>query len=189
MKFSFPIFFTILFISNSSFAENTILQSMPMPGGNKTIYIEEKPRLPSTPEEDPSDDLITIIENGKKTLLEESRVNDNDPNNSIGSISDLNLSPDNNYIYFNSSGTTSSSVHKINLESKKDSFVVGGMIVCVVSSGEYKDDLVVSQHRYFVQGGSYDGLFVYSSDGKEIGIASQEDNDETRSRICPKSVL
>jgi hypothetical protein len=57
-----------------------------------------------------------------------------------------------------------------------------GQIACVVLQGEYQGDLVVEQHRYFVQGGSHDDLYLYEPTGKEIGLVSQGTD---RSDVCP----
>ena len=44
----------------------------------------------------------------------------------------------------------------------------------VVSSGHYRDDLLVQQHRYFIGGGSYDWYWLLKPDGKEIGPVGED---------------
>jgi len=52
----------------------------------------------------------------------------------------------------------------------------------VVTSGEYKDCLLVQQHKYFVGGGSYDWFWLLRPDGKEVGpVGEDTENFETTS--------
>jgi hypothetical protein len=44
----------------------------------------------------------------------------------------------------------------------------------VVPSGEYKDCLLVQQHRYFVGSGSYDWYWLLRPDGKEVGPVGED---------------
>ena len=49
-----------------------------------------------------------------------------------------------------------------------------GTDVKIVPSGEYKDCLLVQQHRYFVGGGSYDWFWLVRPDGKELGPVGED---------------
>ena len=44
-----------------------------------------------------------------------------------------------------------------------------GLDLEVVGAGEYRDCLLVRQHRYFIGGGSYDWFWLLRPDGKEVG--------------------
>ena len=51
----------------------------------------------------------------------------------------------------------------------KEHFVCPGGSVEILSSGEYRDCLLVQQRRYFFGGGSYDWFWLFRPDGNEIG--------------------
>ena len=73
-------------------------------------------------------------------------------------------------LYFETSAwTTSDAVHVLDLGTKKQHFVCDGNDLQVVTTGEYKDHVLVSKHKYFVGGGSYDWIWLVAPDGKEIG--------------------
>ena len=40
---------------------------------------------------------------------------------------------------------------------------------------QYRDDIAVSQHRYFVFGGSYDWVWLFSPTGREIGPVGESE--------------
>jgi hypothetical protein len=44
----------------------------------------------------------------------------------------------------------------------------------VVPFGEYRDHLLVQQHRYFLGGGSYDWFFLFTPGGKEVGVVGED---------------
>jgi WD40-like Beta Propeller Repeat len=49
-----------------------------------------------------------------------------------------------------------------------------GNDIRVVPAGEYKDCLLVQQHRYFIGGGAYDWYWLFRTDGKEIGPLGED---------------
>lgn len=107
----------------------------------------------------------------------------NDPAQNLTNFSKLSLSPDGKTLYFEASAwATSPAVHAIDLSSGRVSFITAGGIACIVLSGEYQGHLVVEKHRYFVQGGSYDSLYLVDPTGKELGIVSL---DTDAGKVCP----
>ncbi|HKP93939.1 MAG TPA: amine dehydrogenase large subunit [Chthoniobacterales bacterium] len=80
------------------------------------------------------------------------------------------FSSDGKKLYFETSAwTTSDAVHVVDLETKQQQFLCDGNALQVVTTGEYKDHLLVSKHKYFVGGGSYDWVWLVAPDGKEVG--------------------
>ena len=53
--------------------------------------------------------------------------------------------------------------------SGRERFIAPANSLEVVPSGEYPGHLLVSQHRYFVAGGSYDWIWLLTPDGAEVG--------------------
>jgi hypothetical protein len=107
----------------------------------------------------------------------------NDPKGTLVGFKNLFLSPDSKTLYFQTDAwATSDAVHAIEIATKRQRFVAPGEIACVVLAGQYQGDLVIQQHRYFVQGGSYDNLWLYDPSGKEIGLVSQDTDSKA---VCP----
>jgi len=80
------------------------------------------------------------------------------------------FSNDNKYLYFFSGAwTTSAAIFSINLDTKEIKFISAGNYLEVIKDGEYKDYLILNQHRYYPGGGSYDNYYIINpSDGEEI---------------------
>ena len=73
-------------------------------------------------------------------------------------------------IYFLSEAwSTSGALHVVDTTNSKEHFICPGLEFEVVRSGEYRDCLLVAQHRYFIGGGSYDWFWLLRADGKEVG--------------------
>ena len=85
------------------------------------------------------------------------------------------FSCDGRYVFFETPAwTTSSAVHVVDTTNAKEHFVCAGGDVEVVCAGEYRDGLLVQQHRYFIGGGSYDWYWLLRPDGKEVGPVGED---------------
>jgi len=60
-------------------------------------------------------------------------------------------------------------VNLVDIDTGQIRRIGGGNFSEVVREGRYRDNLIVIQHRYFLQGGSYDWYWVVDLDGKEVG--------------------
>lgn len=73
---------------------------------------------------------------------------------------------------------TSGALHEYDLTTNRQRYVIpsnGFRILTDCAMREYRDHLVVSQHRYFVFGGSYDWYYLFSPDGKrELGAIGED---------------
>jgi dipeptidyl aminopeptidase/acylaminoacyl peptidase len=86
------------------------------------------------------------------------------------------FSPNGRQIYFISSAwVTSGAVHAVEVASGCERFVAPGNTLEVVPSGTYAGHLIVAQHRYFIAGGSYDWLWLLTSQGREVGPLGEDD--------------
>lgn len=181
MKKFLLVLFTILSSASINAASvESVVEHVTAPGGKIIYYIF------STPSKDP-DVPNMVIKAGKNgntsfdTLLKS--IPSEEPKNNLTGFSNLILSPDAKKLYFQTEAwATSSAIHVIDLTNKKVSYVTNGTLYCVVLSGEYQGYLVVEQHRHYVQGGSYDALWLYNQLGKEISLVSQETDS---SQVCP----
>jgi WD40-like Beta Propeller Repeat len=133
-------------------------------------------------------ELWQIRADGKEpTLLVSPRAAE-DPRNLIASFQDVSFSADGRHVFFVTPAyATSGAVHAVDTTNRRRRFVMAGNGVEVVPSGEYKDCLLVEQHRYFIGGGSFDWIWLFRPDGKEIGPIG--DNAENFKETCCPEML
>lgn len=85
------------------------------------------------------------------------------------------FSADGKLVYFLSEAwTTSGALHVVDTTNGKEHFVCPAAEFEVVRSGEYRDHLLVQQHRYFIGGGSYDWFWLLKPDGTEVGPVGED---------------
>jgi Tol biopolymer transport system component len=120
----------------------------------------------------------------KKSIL----LSSHSANNSegyLGGVENLNISPDDNTLFFEMpAGTSSNEIYSIDLKTKKLTDVVSGEVICIVQGGKNKGNLIVEEHKYFVQGGSYNSVFLLSPKGKQLGVIALEDDDPSIQGAC-----
>jgi hypothetical protein len=92
------------------------------------------------------------------------------PESIIARFDRLQFSSDGKLIYFvTPAWATSGAVHVVDSTNGREHFVCPGNDLKVVNEGEYRDCLLVQQHRYFVGGGSYDWYWLLRPSGAEVG--------------------
>jgi hypothetical protein len=97
------------------------------------------------------------------------------PESLIGGFDNLQFSADGKLLYFvTPAWATSGAVHVVDTTNGKERYVFPGNDLKIVKSGEYKDCLLVQQHRYFVGSGSYDWYWLLRPDGKEVGPVGED---------------
>ena len=80
------------------------------------------------------------------------------------------FSADGHSIFFiGDAWATDGAIHVFDTTTGKEHFVCPGSDLEVVKTGEYRNCLLVQQHRYFIGGGTYDWYWLLRSTGKEIG--------------------
>jgi Tol biopolymer transport system component len=116
--------------------------------------VDGKPILSGNIDDGKPAELWQVRINGKEpTRLASTRPADK-PENIIAAFDDLQFSADGRLLYFVSPAwTTSGAVHVVDTTNRKERFVLAGNDLQVIHSGEYRDHLLVSQHRYFLGGG------------------------------------
>lgn len=170
---AYRIALALLFAPLISVANTSPIENVVAPGGNVVYYIM------GTPEDAKnggggSEIEVKNFKTSKSDILLKATPS-NEPKDNLGGFSRLRLSPDSKNLYFQSMAwATSDAIHSLDIASKKTKYITDGNLVCVVGAGEYQGNLIVQQHRYFVQGGSYDFLYLYNSDGKSEGLVSTD---------------
>ena len=139
------------------------------PHGKKIVFVRK--RLKSGNEADVEGNDIWIIdtdgENEKKIV--EGRENSDKRMLSAGLHSPV-FSSDGGRIYFMSRGRMiTDAIHVVDLDDLSTQFVTFGNSLKIIHQGEYKDHLIVSKHKYFIGGGSYDWYWLLTPDADEVG--------------------
>jgi hypothetical protein len=131
-------------------------------------------------EVDPTE-LRQVRTDGKEaSLLVKCRAAEK-PESVIAGFENLQFSTNGKLLYFvTSAWATSGAVHVVDTTNRKERYLFPGNDLKIVTSGEYKDCLLVQQHKYFVGGGSYDWFWLLRPDGKEVGpVGEDTENFET----------
>jgi hypothetical protein len=93
----------------------------------------------------------------------------------IGGFENLQFSTNGKLLYFvTPAWATSGAVHVVDTTNRKERYLFPGNNLKIVTAGEYKDCLLVQQHRYFVGSGSYDWYWLLRADGKEVGPVGED---------------
>lgn len=89
------------------------------------------------------------------------------------------FSLDGGHLYVTSQlGATSPGIHQIKLGLGTHKFVTGGALNGVIRNGPYRGFLLVGEHRYYPQGGSYDATFLVRPDGQHMLMIPGSDSDK-----------
>lgn len=119
--------------------------------------------------------MINVTTMQKKLLVAENPDCDH-PEKTIIDPNDLQFSPDSKTLYFATSAwATSGAIHAVDADGKNLRFITAGNEYHVVIDGKYRGDLIVNQHRYHDQGGSYDWDWLFTPTGKQIKLYRKED--------------
>lgn len=167
-------------VTSPSFAEQMdVAEYVTAPGGKVTYYIVSgKAKEEGVP---PPTAIVSRKNNENKVILQEKE--NSSPEKNLTGFYNLHLSTDASKLYFNSiAWAVSGAVHSLDIATGSVKFITAGELACVVLSGEYQGNLIVSKHKYFVQGGSHDDLYLVDIEGKEKGLVAQG-TDKTK--VCP----
>jgi hypothetical protein len=97
------------------------------------------------------------------------------PESLIAAFETLQFSTNGKLLYFvTPAWATSGAVHVVDTTNRKERYLFPGNNLKIVPAGEYKDCLLVQQHKYFVGGGSYDWFWLLRPDGKEVGPVGED---------------
>jgi len=140
------------------------------PGGSTSYFVENA--------DSPNERIVECTNHcANKRIIVSGKVEQKPEQNLFG-FKNLRLSPDSSTLYFETEAwAVSNAVHAVNLKTGVERFVTDGSIACVVGSGEHQGNIIVAQHKYFVQGGSYDPLNLFTSQGKEVGVVALDSGD------------
>jgi hypothetical protein len=116
------------------------------------------------------------------------------PEQNLCGFSSKQFSSDGRSLYFLSPAwATSSALHVLNTRDSSQRFLLAANDLIVLNSctnKDYRDKLIVQQHRYFAFGGSFDWYWLYESDGKrEVGPIGDYDDAQAVTKAIDDSGL
>ena len=123
-------------------------------------------------------ELWQVRVDGKEPLMLVRTRQSDKMENVIAGFDEVQFSSDGRLVYFvTPAWATSGAVHVVDTTNRRERFVVAGNDLEVLHSGKYRDHLLVRQHRYFLGAGSYDWFYLFSPDGKEVGVVGEDTAD------------
>jgi dipeptidyl aminopeptidase/acylaminoacyl peptidase len=147
------------------------------PDGHSVVFVRGTPgkMISHGAGEDEATELWLIDVDGKNATMLLRGKEDPEPKAVLVDMNAPQFSPDGKKIYFVSAAwATSGAVHVYDLQSKQQKFLCPGNDLHVVRTGDYKGHLLVTQHRYFIGGGSYDWFWLLKPDGSEVGAVGED---------------
>jgi dipeptidyl aminopeptidase/acylaminoacyl peptidase len=136
--------------------------------------IDGKKIATGSDEVDPTELWQVRVDGKEPSLLARCRDAEK-PESLIGGFNNLQFSTNGKLLYFSSPAwATSGAVHVVDTTNRKERYLFPGNEIKVVTAGEYKDCLLVQQHRYFIGGGTYDWFWLLRPDGKEVGPVGED---------------
>lgn len=142
------------------------------PDGNFVAFVRATPerKVESGSGDDASELWIVSVSGGEAKRLLEPHAS-KEMRNVVALINHPHFSADGKRLFFQTTAwTTSGAIHVLDLATQREHFVCAGDGLQIVrAAGDYRDCLVVQQHRYFIGGGSYDWFWLFRPDGREIG--------------------
>jgi hypothetical protein len=147
------------------------------PDGKWVVFVRKvdgKKIATGSDEVEPTE-LWQVRTDGKEaTLLVKCRESPK-PESVIAAFENLQFSTNGKLVYFvTPAWATSGAVHVVDTTNRRERYVLPGNNLKIVPSGEYRDCLLVQQHRYFIGGGSYDWYWLLRPEGKEVGPVGED---------------
>ena len=91
----------------------------------------------------------------------------------LAQMHSLAFSEDGLDLYFLSAAwCTSDALHSVDLKMGREKFICGANWFELIKKGRYKNHFLVSKHKYFLGGGSYDWIWLLAPEGTEVGPVS-----------------
>lgn len=148
------------------------------PDGKWVVFVRkiDGPKIATASDEVDPTELWQVRVDGKEPtmLLHCGDVKD-DKDHPLAAFQSLQFSTNGKLVYFISpQWATSGAVHVVDTTNRKQRYLIPGNEVRTVTGGEYKDCLLVQQHRYFIGGGAYDWFWLFRTDGKEVGPVGED---------------
>lgn len=142
------------------------------PDGKWVVFVRKvdgKPIATGSDEVEPTELWQVRVDGKEATVLVKTR-DTGKPETGIAAFGSLQFSTNGKLVYFvTPAWAVTGAVYVVDTTNRKVRYLFPGNDVKVVPPGEFKDCLLVLQHRYFIGGGAFDWYWLLRPDGKEIG--------------------
>jgi hypothetical protein len=136
--------------------------------------VEGKKIATGSDEVEPTELWQVRVDGKEPSLLVKWRESEK-PESVIGGFENLQFSANGKLLYFvTPAWATSGAVHVVDTTNRKERYLFPGNDLKIVPAGQYKDCLLIQQHRYFIGGGTYDWYWLLRPDGKEVGPVGED---------------
>jgi dipeptidyl aminopeptidase/acylaminoacyl peptidase len=146
------------------------------PDGKLVAFVRASDRkVPTGAGEDSASEIWIVGSDGKngRKIVEPKTADKTE--NILALLTAPQFSSDGKSVFFETTAwATSDAIHVVDVSTKKEHFVCDGSALEVIREGEYRDHLLVTKHKYFVGGGSYDWVWLVKADGKEVGPVGED---------------
>lgn len=154
------------------------------PDGRQVAYVHVDAPPPGDYDPDRSSLWLASVDGAAPRRLAEPVESDQMEQGFI-SLNNPVFSPDGATLYVLANAwVTSDAVHAVDLASGRQRYVIDGNSVGVLLNGPYRGWLVVSRHRYWPKGGSYDPYFVVRPDAKKAFMVPRTDRDDSEAALA-----
>jgi len=137
------------------------------PDGKTVVFVRSKPG--SNDRDFYPDDIWLMDTSGKNQRVVVKARPASKPEDTLSGLSEPTFSLDGKLIYFMSAAwATSGAVHVLDLRTGTTRFLSSGNTLKIVPSGKYAGHLILSKHKYFAGGGTYDFYWLVSPTGDEL---------------------
>lgn len=175
----------VMVVDNNGFARQlttTGLDASPAlsPDKRRVVFVRRTPqkKVMTGAGEATADQLWMVNLDGTSPhMLVEGHEDDDDPKRTLAALDTPVFSPDGRSVYFTSAAwATSGAIHVIVAAGGKERFVTDGNSLTLVPSGRYAGSLIVSKHKYWLAGGSYNWFWLVTPSGEEKGVVGPDEN-------------
>ena len=138
------------------------------PDGKTIAFVQRRESDVTDPDYSPSD-IWLMDTSGKNQRVVVTAQPSSEPEDALSGLNTPTFAPDGKLIYFMSAAwATSGAIHVLDVRTGKTRFLSPGNALKMVPSGEYAGHLILSKHKYFAGGGSYDFYWLVSPTGEEV---------------------
>ena len=108
----------------------------------------------------------------------------------LAGLSSPTFANDGKRIFFLSAAwVVSDALHVVDIASGRQHYVAPANSLEIVRGGRYAGCLLLQQHRYWLSYGTYDWLWLFAENGREIGPIANVDADDFDERLSEFKLL
>lgn len=157
-------------------------QAASSPDGRQMVFVR---MVPGTP---PRSELWWSRGEGAAPQRLVQERDDADPKHALMGFNNPVFAADGRSVYvMTQAWATSNAIHRIDLQTRRPSFVADGNSVQVVSAGRWAGYLLVMKHKYAAGGGALDHTWLLTPQGREVRKVGRSDAEVARFLVSSRA--